>query len=156
MERGPTLCLVKDHWAYFTTQQLKQQTGDDWNDAPYAGNAGEPYDPCWHNGPGGRAKYPSGCNCSICAKEWNADGTPKWRVIKVAWDGPFTTPADCEHGNVSVDYINMHLLPWLYNDEGRLDIMAGVTLDDFRKQVVAAGGQVYMTAEWAGAEHALL
>lgn len=30
---------------YFTTQDLQDQWGDDWNDAPYEHNAGEPYYP---------------------------------------------------------------------------------------------------------------
>jgi len=37
------LCLVLGGWAYFTTQDLDEQWGDDWNDSPYWCNAGEPY-----------------------------------------------------------------------------------------------------------------
>ena len=43
--KEPILCYVKGPWAYFTTQPLKKQWGDDWDDAPYEHNAGEPYGP---------------------------------------------------------------------------------------------------------------
>src|SRR5689334_17664881 len=36
------LCLSKDDWAYFSREPAKQQSGDDWNNAPYDTNAGEP------------------------------------------------------------------------------------------------------------------
>jgi len=29
------LCYVSGPWAYFTTQALNKQWGDDWDDAPY-------------------------------------------------------------------------------------------------------------------------
>ena len=37
------LCFVLDSFAWFTTLPLTEQWGDDWNDAPYQWNAGEPY-----------------------------------------------------------------------------------------------------------------
>lgn len=36
--------LTATHYAYFTPLSLDEQWGDDWNDAPYEHNAGEPYD----------------------------------------------------------------------------------------------------------------
>lgn len=29
---SPVLCYVSDQWAYFTTQPLAEQRGDNWND----------------------------------------------------------------------------------------------------------------------------
>ena len=39
------LCYVEGNIAYFTTQDLDKQWGDDWDDAPYEHNAGLPYLP---------------------------------------------------------------------------------------------------------------
>lgn len=36
--------LTSTHYAYFTPVSLNEQWGDDWDDAPYEHNAGEPYD----------------------------------------------------------------------------------------------------------------
>ena len=38
------LCYIKDGFAFFTSLELKDQWGDDWNDKPMECNAGEPYD----------------------------------------------------------------------------------------------------------------
>lgn len=37
------LCFVRDHKAYFTTQEPGEVWGDDWDDHPYEHNAGLPY-----------------------------------------------------------------------------------------------------------------
>ena len=37
------LCLVKGNCAYFSKDKPSDVYGDDWNDAPYEHNAGEPY-----------------------------------------------------------------------------------------------------------------
>jgi len=82
----PVLCYVAGPWAYFTTWGLSKQWGDDWDDAPYEYNAGPPYE--------------------------SKDGA--WTIIKVAWDGPFETPADIGHSSdLSVDQINSGEAPWL-------------------------------------------
>ena len=39
------LCYIEKNFAYFTTQDLEKQWGDDWDDAPYEHNAGTPYEP---------------------------------------------------------------------------------------------------------------
>ena len=43
------LCYVADPWAFFTTDSLDKVYGDDWDDAPYEHNAGDPYQefPTW-------------------------------------------------------------------------------------------------------------
>lgn len=39
----PRLCYVRNGFAFFTPRPRSEQTGDDWDDAPYEHNAGEPY-----------------------------------------------------------------------------------------------------------------
>lgn len=41
----PILCYVDGKFAFFTTQSLEDQKGDDWNDRPWHSNAGDPYFP---------------------------------------------------------------------------------------------------------------
>lgn len=85
----PILCYVEQSWAYFTTQPLDKQRGDDWNDEPYQYNAGQPYRP------------PPGAD---------------WQLFKLAWYSPdLATPADMapDLGPLSVDQINAGAAPWL-------------------------------------------
>lgn len=167
----PRLCYVEGAWAYFTTQALDEQWGDDWDDAPYESNAGHPYEPCWHNSPTGLAQengrgWKPGtetplargerCQCRSCIRDWNPDGTPRWEVIKVAWDGPFETP-DSGHLNspYSVQDINAGALAWLRPSSWRSDlprtpIPAGATVSEFRRIMEAAGGSVYFKATVEG------
>ena len=122
------LCYVDGGFAYFTTRPLEDQWGDDWDDAPYEHNAGEPY-------------------------PWRGEGCPEYRIVKVAWDGPLHTPAETSasvNSPWSVRDINRGRTPWLTQDvwslrEGALPvrIMAGTTLREFRALVAAAGGSVY-------------
>lgn len=42
--RNFKLCYVADGCAYFTSANLQDQWGDDWNDAPSEHNAGTPYE----------------------------------------------------------------------------------------------------------------
>lgn len=64
------LCYVEGNFAYFTIRPLKDQWGDDWNDAPYPSNAGEPY-------------------CEDASQ-----------IIKIVFDGPFQTPDYLERFSV--------------------------------------------------------
>lgn len=116
------LCYVDGAFAYFTTKDLHKQWGDDWNDAPYEHNAGEPYLP---HGPD--------------------DGI--WEIKKVAFDGPFETPADTTglNSNYSVEDINACAVPWLYSrySDVKVSIFAGVTIEEFTEKVKRAGGKVY-------------
>lgn len=122
----PVLCFVRDQWAYFTTQPLTDQSGDGWRKTPYEHNADEPAEPI-------------------------RDGDT-WRIIKVAWDGPYRTPAD-GHVNSpwSVEDINAGAVAWLtptYAPDGARPIPAGVTLDEFRERMHEAGGTVYGAIPW--------
>jgi hypothetical protein len=146
------LCYVSGPWAYFTSRPLSQQWGDDWNDAPYEHNAERPYEPCWHNLPREVAKRGKLCTCQSCVKDWNIDGTPRWSIVKVAWDGPFATPDDgYANSPYSVEQINAGHAPWLrtsddYRTPG-VAIYAGAPLVDFIRMVQGAGGKVWREVE---------
>ena len=118
----PRLCYIDGPWAYFTTQPLADQWGDDWNDAPYEHNAGTPYGPL-------------------------DDET--FEIVKVAWDGDWDTPC-AGHGNSpwSVQQINAGAVAWLlstpWRKRGPFVIMAGTTLDRFCDLIREGGGNVYM------------
>jgi len=122
------LCYVDDHFAYFTTQELCDQYGDDWNDVPYEHNAGRP-------------------------SEWNLGDHRAWEICKVAFEANMRTPADIAYSNsaYSVDMINAGMAPWLASDPRHVDkppyyqIYAGVSIEEFTRTIHAAGGQVYFS-----------
>jgi hypothetical protein len=116
---NPILCYVKGPVAFFTTQDLSDQTGDDWNDAPYQYNAEEPTDD-WEAFKEGRA--------------------PKWQIIEVLFDNRKLE----ERGLVpycSVDDMNSRLYPWLtkFNGSGYDEIKSGMTLGDFTSYLDTKG-----------------
>ncbi len=117
------LCYIDGPWAYFTSQPLTYQWGDDWDDAPYEHNAGPPYGPR------------SGEN---------------YEVVKLAFEGDFLRPHEGE-GFVrwSVKDINAGkvawLRPWPWSNHD-VRIWAGTTMAGFIRQVRAAGGKVYLEA----------
>jgi hypothetical protein len=159
--KEPILCYVRDNVAYFTTQRLRDQWGDGHDDKPYEHNSGIPYSPCWHNEPLARNNpksarginpatnqpYRAGelCVCECCQRDWNPDGTPKWRIKTVEWAGPFTEPC---HGYCNSPYsvqdINALKVPWLTPVEGSdgRAIYAGIKLSEFCAAIVRAGGDV--------------
>lgn len=163
----PKLCYVASNFAYFTTLPVEDQCGDDWDDAPYEHNAGTPYHPCWHNEPihrnnprekrGWRAGTTTPmevgelCRCPSCVRDWNEDGSPKFTISKVAFEGPYATP-DSGYGNspYSVEQINRKFVPWLRPDysgvENAEPIFGGDTLNEFIRKIKAAGGTVYLPA----------
>ena len=121
----PVLCYVRLQWAYFTTQPLSEQTGDDWNDVPYEHNAGTPYRADRSNQP------------------------LEWEIIQVAFDGPFEEPYSGEsNSRWSVDMINLGATPWLktmpYGVEPKIKIFAGTPLEKFCELVELGGGKVYL------------
>jgi hypothetical protein len=149
----PVLCYVDDNWAYFTTQDLADQWGDDWDDAPYEHNAETPYDPCWHNEPRHVAKRGGLCGCSPCLRDWTVDGKPRWEIIKVAFDGPFNRPADGHlNSPYSVQQINSGEVPWLrtseYSNAQPVAIAAGTTLVKFCELIRRGNGTVYLATEF--------
>jgi hypothetical protein len=130
------LCYVdgRDRFAWFTGIPLENQWGDDWNDAPYEHNAGEPYE-----------THKLG---------FSADSERfEHQLVKVAWDGPYETPA--EHAGInsswSVEAINKGSIAWLIptkwgTTEGAdvKPIHAGASLVDFVIALEKAGGYAYL------------
>jgi len=111
----PKLCYIIDCWAYFTYAPLKEQWGDDWDDAPYEHNAGEPYE------------------------------HPGHKITKVAFDGEFYDPAYIagDNSQYCVKDINEGQTPWLINGNKGISIYAGVSLEEFTKAIKEGGGNVY-------------
>jgi len=133
------LCYVELPWCYFTTQELSEQWGDDWNDRPYEHNAGEPYEPSRKDLPDRAKKFP---------EDWNEDGTPRWEIKKVAIDNVCLEEPSEGHYNspYSVEDINKGEVPWLCSPKylkDNIKIMAGCKLDEFTKIIQDNGGNVY-------------
>lgn len=123
------LCYIDGAWAYFTSQALADQTGDDWNDAPYEHNAGSPY---------------------VFEKYDAEKGRAPWEIVKLAWDSPhLSPPADYPGSPIvySVDQINAGAVPWLVwlfdRSKAHIRVMAGCDVWEFTEKVIASGGMVY-------------
>ena len=109
--------------AYFTPIDLKDQWGDDWDDAPYEHNAEEPYD-------------------DYCDNEGQHEiniYVVHFAVTKEV-DETLLTPSDflyCSYGsNVSVSQINSGMVAWMYVRESYkacdgFAIQAGTLIADF-------------------------
>lgn len=126
MTNPQRLCYISDGVAYFTNQPLDKQWGDDWNDAPYEHNSGEPYD--------------------------NAGE----RITRLRYYGAHAgTPCEWpEHQNNSrwsVQDINNGAAPWLMTApyaKGPPDrLMAGASPEEFIEFVQRHGGTVYVPVE---------
>jgi hypothetical protein len=135
------LCYIEKCFAYFTTQDLDKQWGDDWDDAPYEHNAGEPYAPS--------LRYFTADRQEKVETDWNADGTPKWEIMKIAFYCPSAaTPAELASSNspYSVEMINNKLVPWLIvhwrmpPDKG---LFAGASIDEFVEFIEESGGEIF-------------
>lgn len=140
------LCYIdKDNTAYFTTQDLAAQAGDDWDDAPYEHNAGTPYEPrIYHYADGRKEKDPH---------EWNEDGTPKWEICTVMFHAYDIETPSSRYGNspYSVDKINAGAVAWLtgydYTNKKYVAINAGASIDEFKQKVRQCGGKIYILEE---------
>lgn len=124
------LCYVSRHGcAYFTTRDIADQIGDDWNDVPYEHNAGDPYP--WD--PAALRKEP---RYSL------------WRVDFLC--GHLLAP--CEAGRRwaegwSVDDINTGVIAWLQSPTHRplgerVRVYAGDSFSVFARAVGLEGGRV--------------
>jgi hypothetical protein len=125
--KNAKLCYVDSPWAYFTTQELSKQWGDDWNDHPYEHNSGTPYD--W--GP-------------------NSEGGA-WDIYKVAFDADGLVEPRDGHLNspFSVEQINAGAIAWLRSSQwsdNKIVIPAGTPLEKFIELVHEADGTVYISA----------
>lgn len=131
------LCYIENNFAYFTTQDLDKQWGDDWDDAPYEHNAEEPYAPS--------LRYFTADRQEKVETDWNEDGTPKWEIMKIAFYCPSAaTPADTAGMNspYSVQMINNKLIPWLTVYPQKW-LFAGVSIDSFVEFIEDAGGEIF-------------
>ena len=126
------LCYVCPYngFAWFTALPLGSQWGDDWNDAPYEHNAGEPYENRIQHGE--RVHH---------------------HLLKVAWDGPFSTPANLVGAAPacmwSVQNINRGCVAWLVpngwdSKDAACHIQAGASIIGFIEAVEQGGGNVYL------------
>jgi hypothetical protein len=124
------LCYVESGTAFFTTQAIDKQWGDDWNDAPYEHNAGDPYED--HECPA------------------------RWMLTRVKFDGGALDEPREGHYNSpwSVEQINCRDTPWLSTEHGYrapgqplIEVWAGERFEAFRDAVHAAGGTVYLAVE---------
>jgi len=148
----PILCYVSGVWAFFTTQALEDQWGDDWNDAPYEHNAGHPYEAAesfhYFHRESGELRQGS---------HWT-DGKPNWVISRVAFDGPLESPCDdYPRRSLSVEDINRRKqVPWLIESKyshrpgEAVKIWAGTPLSEFRLLAQKAGGTVYEAVEVEG------
>ena len=125
------LCYITHPWAYFTTQPLAAQWGDDWDDAPYEHNAGEPYTYATHN---------------------RERGEDPWSVIKVAFECAYFDTPDAWTNNSqfqhSVMAINALAVPWLTSARHTTGyhgpIWAGTTLREFVRRVREVRGGIWV------------
>lgn len=105
------LCLVLDNQAWFTTQDVTKQWGDDWDDAPYEHNAGPPYE--------------------------DMDCAP-YEIKKVYWESDkFMNRDNGINSDFSVNQINSGRFGWISYccDKYIHEIHAGTTLEEFKKLV---------------------
>jgi hypothetical protein len=135
------LCYIEGDTAYFTTQDLDKQWGDDWDDAPYEHNAETPYEPGVHYYSIGVTKKNE--------KDWNEDGTPKWEIYKLKFESyNLETPGSaCGNSRYSVKDINAGAVAWLYGpdkDKKAIAINAGASIEEFKMKVRASGGKIYI------------
>lgn len=138
------LCYINGDTAWFTTQDLDKQTGDDWDDAPYEHNAGTPYGPLIRYYADGRQVKDS--------SDWNEDGTPKFELYQLKFScWKLRTPADeCTNSSYSVRDINAGAVAWLsgrLNDGTPIVIHAGASIEEFKQKVRQAEGDIYVLEE---------
>ncbi len=117
------LCYISDDLVFFTTQDLGNQTGDDWGNRPYEHNAGIPY-----SGDSWEILY---VRFKTCMKE------PRHRAI---------------NSHYSVDDINNQQVPWLtttglYVHEP-VNIYAGASIREFVEGVEKVDGCILLPATY--------
>ncbi len=117
------LCYLGNNFVFFTTAPLEEQWGDDWDDAPYEHNAGEPY------------VFREGID-----KE-------EWKILKLAFEADRLVEPNHGHVNslYSVQDINRGKVPWLrgWLDPDSEPVNAGDTVKEFVRKVEKALGSVY-------------
>jgi len=112
------LCYAEGNKAWFTTRQLNEQWGDYWGESSYKRVSGHPY---------------------LYTKYDKSEGIVEWDIFTIEFVGSFATPEP----TASVERINSGALPWLVGESGkgdRVEIFAGVSMEDFAKLISKAGG----------------
>lgn len=123
------LCYVDEPWAWFTSKPIEDQWGDDWNDAPYEHNAGDPYAFGPHD---------------------ERAGKEPWTLVAVAFRGDYETPSTwATNSRYSVQRINQGVVAWLTPSQYRSDtrhpgMFAGATLEEFIAFIEETKGTVYL------------
>ncbi len=122
-EKEYKLCYINENKAYFT-DSFEKQWGDDWDNAPYEYNAGEPYS----------AYYEDKKRYKIDIKELYFELPSYWDYL------PY------ERGHCySVEQINKGATAWL--EAADLSIKAGTSLEEFKKVVKEHNGKIYALIE---------
>ncbi len=138
MDETYRLCYVSYNRAYFTTKEdVRDQWGDDWNDAPYEHNAGSPYtynDKAWDKE----------------TLKFVPNTEPRWANDFVFFSGDFEEPDDFGQ-SMSVQFINSGKIPWItsgrWDSERDMAIFAGTTYPEFVREIQNNGGHVYKRLE---------
>lgn len=130
------LCYVDDErsCAYFTEKEVTEQWGDDWDDAPYEHNAGDPYqydyDQPEQGVENGRGIYPK-----ISIKKVFFELPTFYKVPR---SGYLNSP-------YSVEEINKGVIAWIWNDD--FAMFAGTTMNEFINTIEKNGGTVWLEKE---------
>lgn len=123
------LCYIDEHKAWFTTAEPGEQRGDDWNEAPYEHNAGDPYEFRYD------AKKPN---------------VKPYHLYTVYYDGPWQTPGEMAwsgNSHFSVEMINDGCVAWLIPEHRTYNlrpIPAWTTLNRFKELIALGGGKTYL------------
>lgn len=122
------LCYIENRIAYFTTQELSEQWGDDWDDAPYEHNAETPYE------------YDSDY-------DHHKDKKP-WKILKIAFLSDLITPDYNQiNSSFSVQTINAGQIAWLRSypwAKEVVTIMAGTSPKEFIEKIEKNGGEIFL------------
>ena len=116
------LCYVQNNVLYFT-DDFEHQWGDDWDDAPYEYNAGEPYE--W-------------------ADDWTPEQNRKHGHAHIRYIAYVNGYGVCEpkdsycNSPYSVEAINKGAAAWLYHETAG-GLRAGATMEEAGKWLDVAG-----------------
>ena len=122
VKRKYRLCYVRDGVLFFT-DNFANQWGDDWNDAPYEHNAGEPYE--WDYRLSEEENYKNGY------------GHIRYIAFMDNWLIEMPHSHTC-NSPYSVEAINKGAVAWLY-DEDAGKLAAGATMAEAKRWLKKAG-----------------
>ena len=118
------LCYVDGKEAYFT-DDFEHQWGDDWNDAPYEHNAGEPYD-SWYDDD---------------HKEHKINIYKVYFEIEDYWRG-YEPCSGTDNSRYTVEQINKGAIAWIKTDD--FFIKAGTTYKEFVEIIKSNNGKIFV------------